>query len=156
QPNLIVGAIAPNFECSAASGPLKFHQWIGESWSIAFSHPGSAFMNELTELAHKLPDIQHRSIKVIGFSRNWPTESLHWKTLLRQHYGQQPLSGRDVEIIADDQGRISSLYGMLPQGNSKGVTSSPNTAFLVDPRKIIRLILAYPSSLSNGLSQMLQ
>ncbi|KIK62646.1 hypothetical protein GYMLUDRAFT_198481 [Collybiopsis luxurians FD-317 M1] len=155
RPKVNTGAMVPNFEGNSFTGPLRFHQWMGESWSIVFSHPGSAFVTELTELARRLPDIEQRGIKVVGFSRSWQKESLHWKSLL-QHYSKQPGSGKDVQIIADDQGRISSLFGMLPERNSKGVATIPNTAFLVDPKKTIRQVLAYPSSLSNGLNQFLR
>ncbi|KAJ3877844.1 thioredoxin-like protein [Lentinula edodes] len=153
--SLEIGSIAPNFEGYTASGPLKFHQWAGESWSIVFTHPGSSFSKELNELARRLPDIEQRRIKVIGLSRNWPDESSHWTKLL-QHYNRHPGSGRDVQIIADDQGKLSSLYGMLSQRDSNGVASNPNTAFLVDPMKNIRLVMSYPFFLSTGLTQILR
>ncbi|KAJ4480143.1 hypothetical protein J3R30DRAFT_2586777 [Lentinula aciculospora] len=123
--------------------------------SIVFSYPGSSFFNELNEVARRLPDIEQRGVKVVGLSRNWPNEDLHWNKLL-QHYNRQPESGRNVQIIADDRGRLSSLYGMLSQRDSDGVASNPNTAFLVDPMKIIRVILPYPSFLSTGLTQILR
>ncbi|KAJ4501218.1 hypothetical protein C8R41DRAFT_806363 [Lentinula lateritia] len=137
--SLEIGSIAPNFEGYTTSGPLKFHQWAGESWSIVFTHP----------------DIEQRRIKIIGLSRNWPDESSHWTKLL-QHYNRHPGSGRDVQIIADDQGKLSSLYGMLSQRDSNGVASNPNTVFLVDPMKNIRLVMSYPFFLSTGLTQILR
>ncbi|KAF9065862.1 hypothetical protein BDP27DRAFT_1269169 [Rhodocollybia butyracea] len=154
RPNLNAGSIAPNFEGHIASGSLKFHQWIGESWSIVFSHPAS-FSSELKALAQRLPDLEQRSIKIIGLSRNWPDENRFWTKAL-QHYNSQPGSGRNVEIVGDEQGQLSKLYGMLPEYDSKRVATNPNTAFLVDPNKTIRLALAYPSALSTGLNQILR
>ncbi|KAF5392352.1 hypothetical protein D9757_001585 [Collybiopsis confluens] len=155
RPKLNVGAMSPNFESTTPSGTLRYHQWVGESWSIVFSHPGSALVTELTELARKLPEIEKRGIKVLGFSRNWRSEGVHWGRIL-QHYGGQPGLGKDVCIIPDEQGKISTLYGMLPERNSKGTPSIPNTAFLVDPRRVIKLVLAFPRCLSTGLNQILQ
>ncbi|KAJ3994813.1 hypothetical protein F5050DRAFT_1771633 [Lentinula boryana] len=152
---LNTGSIAPNFEGHSAAGPIKLHQWSGDSWSIVFSHPGSSFSKELNEVARRLPDINRRGIKVIGFSRNWQDESQHWSKVL-QHYNSQPGAGRNVQIIADDQGRLCDLYAMLPQRNSSGVVSDPNTAFLVDPMKVIRMVLSYPSLLSTALTQILR
>ncbi|KAJ3856141.1 thioredoxin-like protein [Lentinula lateritia] len=153
--SLEIGSTAPNFEGHTAQGPLKFHQWAGESWSIVFTHPGSSFSKELNEIARRLLDIEQRRVKIIGLSRNWPDESSHWTKLL-QHYNRQLGSSRDVQIIADDQGTLSSLYGMLSQRDSNGVASNPNTAFLMDPMKNIRLVLSYPSFLSTGLTQILR
>ncbi|KIK51545.1 hypothetical protein GYMLUDRAFT_208552 [Collybiopsis luxurians FD-317 M1] len=152
-----VGGMAPNFEANTTSGPFRFHHWVGESWSIVFVLPGSVqAMTELTQVARNLPDIERRGMKIVGLSRNWRSESTQWQSL-SQHYSQRPGSGKDVQIIADDQGRISSLYGMsLPTGNNaRDTASTRNTAILIDPKKIIRRVLTYPSSLSNGLSQLL-
>ncbi|KAJ3725669.1 hypothetical protein DFJ43DRAFT_1041470 [Lentinula guzmanii] len=152
---LNTGSIAPNFEGHSAAGSIKLHQWSGDSWSIVFSHPGSSFSKELNEVARRLPDIDRRGIKVIGLSRNWRDESQHWSKVL-QHYNSQPGAGRNVQIIADDQGRLCDLYAMLPQRNSSGVVSDPNTVFLVDPMKVIRMVLSYPSLLSTALTQILR
>ncbi|KAF5352246.1 hypothetical protein D9757_012504 [Collybiopsis confluens] len=155
QPEISVGATAPNFESTIALGPFKFYEWVGESWSIVFSHPGSALVTELTELARKLPDIEKRSVKVVGFSRDWPNEGAQWGRILQDN-GPQPDLGKDVHILPDEQGKMSTLYGMLPERNSKGTASIPNTAFLVDPRRVIKLVLAFPSSLSTGLNKILR
>ncbi|KAE9402486.1 hypothetical protein BT96DRAFT_937140 [Gymnopus androsaceus JB14] len=155
-PNLNTGSLAPNFEAHSASGPLKFHQWSAQSWSIVFSHPGTSFATELAEVARRLSDIEQRSIKVVGFSRNWLDENRHWGKLLHHYYSRQPGVGRDIQIVADDQGQLSSLYGMLPERDSKGAPTKPNTCFLVDPNKAIRLVLAYPSILSTSIDKILR
>ncbi|KAJ3728562.1 thioredoxin-like protein [Lentinula raphanica] len=150
------GSIAPNFEGSSADGPIKFYQWSENSWTIVFSHPGSSISKELYAVARRLSDIDQRGIKIIGFSRNWQEESQHWDRVLH-HYDRQFASGKN---IADDQGRLSDLYEMLPHRDHHGVvsnvSSSPNTAFLVDPRKVIKLVLSYPSFLSTDLNQILR
>ncbi|KAF5392307.1 hypothetical protein D9757_001552 [Collybiopsis confluens] len=151
--NLNPGVFAPNFDAKTASGRLfRLHSWIGESWSIVFSHPGAGFVTELTEVARKLSEIEQRDIKVVGISRNWNNEAAQWNRLL-QHYSHQPGAGQDVQIIADSQSRISSMYGLVTE---RGKAIIPNTAFLVDHRKIIRLVLTYPTSLSSGLGQFLR
>ncbi|KAJ3776109.1 hypothetical protein FB446DRAFT_329963 [Lentinula raphanica] len=149
------GSIAPNFEGSSADGPIKFHQWSENSWTIVFSHPGSSISKELYAVARRLSDIDQRGIKIIGFSRNWQEESQHWDRVLH-HYDRQFASGKNVQLIADDQGRLSDLYEMLPHRDHHGVVSNPNTAFLVDPRKVIKLVLSYPSFLSTDLNQILR
>ncbi|KIK62652.1 hypothetical protein GYMLUDRAFT_507321 [Collybiopsis luxurians FD-317 M1] len=156
QPKLTIGHIAPNFEGNTASVPLRFHQWAAESWSIVFSLSSSAPVPELTEVARRLPDLEQRGIKVLIFSRNWQSDGLQWKILLQQ-YGKQPDSGMNVQIIADNQGKISTMYGMWGKsGDGRDAASARNTAFLINPNKIIQQVLAHPSSLSNGLSQMLR
>ncbi|KIK62615.1 hypothetical protein GYMLUDRAFT_260305 [Collybiopsis luxurians FD-317 M1] len=155
KPVLATGDIAPNFEANTASGSLRFHHWVGESWSILFSLPGSVPVTELAEVAQNLPDIEQRGIKILGLSRNWRSENLQWNILLQQ-YSEQPGLGRDVRIVADDQGRISSLYGMRAKGNNIRDTATRHTAFLIDPGKIIRQVLIYPSTLNDGLSQLLR
>jgi alkyl hydroperoxide reductase subunit AhpC len=155
RPKVYTGSIAPNFESNSASEPLIFHQWIEEHWSIVFSLPGSSFLSDLTEVARSLSEIEQRNIRAVGFSRNWLIQNSHWNNLL-QDYSRQPNSGEDVKIIADDEGKLSSLYGMLSERDSKSVVSKPNTVFLIDPTKVIRLMLAHPASLSTGLSQILR
>ncbi|KAF9072641.1 hypothetical protein BDP27DRAFT_1417986 [Rhodocollybia butyracea] len=149
QPTLETGSIAPSFEGPVASGSLKFPQWSGEAWSIVFSHP-SSFTLELKALVQRLPDIEQRNIKVIGLSRNWLDEDRYWNKALQDYDSQS----KNVEIVEDEQGQISSLYGMFSGYDSNGVVTIANTMFLVDPSNVIRLVMAYPSSLSTGFDEI--
>ncbi|KAF5392312.1 hypothetical protein D9757_001613 [Collybiopsis confluens] len=155
RPELNVGATAPDFESTIASGPLKYHEWVGESWSIVFSHPESALVTELTELARKLPDIEKRGVKVVGFSRDWSNEGAQWGRILQDN-GPQSGLGKDVHILSDEQARMSTLYGMISDQNSGATPSVPNTTFLVDHKKVIKLVLTFPTCLSTGFDQILQ
>ncbi|KAF9072636.1 hypothetical protein BDP27DRAFT_1445624 [Rhodocollybia butyracea] len=149
RPTLDTGSIAPKFEGRAASGFLKFPQWSGESWLIVFSHP-SLFLSELEALAERLLEIEQRDIKVIGLSRNWPDHVRYWKEALKSYTGE----GKNVEIVRDEQGQISRLYKMLFEYDSKGVATIANTVVLVDPSEVIRLVMAYPLSLSTRCEEI--
>ncbi|KAF5364591.1 hypothetical protein D9758_005582 [Tetrapyrgos nigripes] len=119
---------------------------------IVFSHPGNAFPTDLAEVARRLPEIEKRQIKIIGVSRNWVEDSKQW-TASQQMYGHKAGSTDHlVQIVADDGGELSSLYGMVNE--TKG--SKPNTAYIIDPRKTVRYVLPYPSTVSTRLYQILR
>ncbi|THU81410.1 hypothetical protein K435DRAFT_735450 [Dendrothele bispora CBS 962.96] len=153
-PNLALGSIAPNFEAHTSAGPIRFHKWTGDSWSILFSHPGTSFPTDLAEVARRLPEIEKRQpkIKLIGVSRNWAEDCKQWATS-QQMYGRKPgVMDHLVQIVADDGSELSSLYGMLNDRKNP----KPTTAYVVDSKKTIRYVLSYPSSIGTRLYQIIR
>ncbi|KAK7455245.1 hypothetical protein VKT23_011117 [Stygiomarasmius scandens] len=149
-----LGSVAPNFEAHTSAGPIRFHKWTGESWSVLFSHPGASFPTDLAEVARRLPEIEKRQpkIKLVGISRNWVEDCKQWVTS-QQMYGRKPgVLEHLVQIVADDGGELSSLYGMLNDRRNP----KPSTAYVVDSRKTIRYVLSYPSSIGTRLYQIIR
>ncbi|KAF5364595.1 hypothetical protein D9758_005586 [Tetrapyrgos nigripes] len=156
RPTLAPGCVAPNFEAQASSGPLRFHQWMGDSWTIVFSHPGKSLGAELSEIARRIPDIEKRRVKLVGISRNWSEDLQQWDAC-HHKYGRTPGSfDGSVQVISDEAAQLSTLYGMVTSGNRSPGSAKPYTVFLIDPNKVIRQIMTYPASISTRLYQILR
>ncbi|KIY67035.1 thioredoxin-like protein [Cylindrobasidium torrendii FP15055 ss-10] len=162
---LRLGSIAPDFEAQTTAGPIKFHDWIGDSWAVLFSHPGDftpVCTTELGEVARRFPDFQKRNTKVIGLSANGLAEHEKWIKDIEE-FGGKTVGPTEVTypIIADEDRKISYLYDMLDyqdvtNRDGKGLPFTIRTVFIIDPKKVIRLTLSYPAVAGRNFDEILR
>jgi len=165
MPSLRLGSIAPDFEAETTQGRIKFHDWIGNSWAILFSHPADftpVCTTELGEVARRAPDFQKRNVKVIGISANELESHGRWIKDINE-YGSQQVGPTDVQfpIIADADRKISTLYDMLDAQDAtnvdaKGIPFTVRTVFVIDPKKVIRLTISYPAAVGRSFDEVVR
>jgi alkyl hydroperoxide reductase subunit AhpC len=159
---LQIGSTAPDFEAQTTEGKIRFHDWIGNSWAVIFSHPKDftpVCTTELGYMAKLKPEFDHRDVKIIGLSVD-PVEShKKWSADIKETQGHAP----NYPMIGDPDLKISKLYGMLPAsaGNSsEGRTPADNqtvrNVFIVGPDKQIKLILVYPMTTGRNFDEVLR
>jgi len=159
---LRIGDIAPNFTAETTEGSITFHEWIGESWAILFSHPKDftpVCTTELGYLAGMKHEFERRNCKIIGLSVDPVEEHARWSNDIEEtqsHAVNYPLIG-DTDLA------VAKLYGMLPAdaGNtSEGRTAAANatvrTVFLIGPDKRITLSLTYPMSTGRNFDEVMR
>ncbi|OJT07328.1 Peroxiredoxin-6 [Trametes pubescens] len=157
---LRLGDIAPDFEAETTKGSIKFHEWIGDSWAILFSHPGDftpVCTTELAEVARRAPDFAKRNVKLIGISANGLADHNKWIQDINE-YGSTDVQ---YPIIADADRKISTVYDMLDEQDAtnrdaKGLPFTIRTVFIIDPKKVIRLTLSYPASTGRNFDEILR
>ncbi|KAI4525516.1 thioredoxin-like protein [Schizophyllum commune] len=162
---LRLGDIAPDFEAETTAGPIKFHDWIGDSWAILFSHPGDftpVCTTELGEVARRAEDFKKRNVKVIGISADDLQKHHDWVKDINK-YGGETTGPTDVQfpIIADGDRKIATLYDMLDyqdatNRDAKGLPFTIRTVFIIDPKKTIRLTLAYPAAVGRNFDEIVR
>jgi alkyl hydroperoxide reductase subunit AhpC len=160
--SLQIGQVVPDFEAETTQGPIKFHDWIGDSWAVLFSHPKDftpVCTTELGTLARMKPDFDKRNIKLIGLSVDPVTSHVKWAEDIRETQGQAP----NYPMIGDPTLAISKLYGMLPASapdSSEGRTAADNmtvrTLFVIGPDKKVRLTISYPMSTGRNFDEVLR
>lgn len=151
--SLRLGDIAPDFTADTSAGTLEFHNWLGDSWGVLFSHPKDFTPVCTTELGYvgKLgPEFQKRNVKVIGLSVD-PIES-HRGWIRDIEETQQ--TKVDYPIIADADRRVANLYGMMHPAHDEVYTV--RTVFLVDPTKKVRLMITYPQTCGRNFDEILR
>lgn len=159
---LAIGATAPDFEAQTTEGPIHFHEWIGDSWAVLFSHP-KAFTpvctTELGYMARIKPDFERRNVRIIGLSVDPVEENRGWAKDIEETQGTAP----NYPIISDEDLTVSKLYGMLAaetEGGSAGRTAADNqtvrNVFVIGPDKKIKLILVYPMSTGRNFDEVLR
>lgn len=148
-----LGQTAPDFEQASTQGPIRFHDWLGSSWGILFSHPKNftpVCTTELGEVARLAPEWQSRNVKPIGLSVD-PVEAHHkWEGDIHETQGQAV----NFPMIADPDGAVAALYGMIHPESDPTVTV--RAVFVVDPAKKVRLILTYPPSTGRNFAEILR
>mgnify|MGYP001167107191 FL=1 len=148
-----LGQVAPDFEQESTHGRIHFHDWLGSSWGVLFSHPKNftpVCTTELGEVAKLRPEWDKRNVKPIGLSVD-PVEAHHkWELDIAETQG----AALDFPMIADPDGRVSSLYGMIHPESDPTVTV--RSVFVVDPSKKVRLILTYPPSTGRNFAEILR
>lgn len=159
---LRIGDKAPDFEAETTQGRLKFHDWIGDSYAILFSHPKDftpVCTTELGYLAKLEPEFKKRNVKVIGLSVDPVGDHDRWKSDIRE------VTGGDVQypMIGDSDLNVAKLYDMLPAetaGTSEGRTAATNatvrTVFIIGPDKLIKATLQYPMSSGRNFDEVLR
>ena len=157
---LQIGDIAPDFEAQTTEGPIRFHEWIGNSWAVLFSHPKDftpVCTTELGSMAKLKPEFDRRGVKIIGLSVD-PVEShTRWADDVRETQGYAP----NYPMIGDPDLKISKLYDMLPAEAVPGKrTAADNqtvrTVFVVGPDKKIKLILVYQMTTGRNFDEVLR
>ena len=159
---LAIGTDAPDFEAQTTEGPLRFHEWLGGSWGVLFSHPKDftpVCTTELGYMARIKPEFDRRRVKVIGLSVD-PLEShTKWSKDIEETQGHAP----NYPMIADADLKVSKLYGMLPA--TAGDTANGRTAmdnqtvrnvYVIGPDKKIKLVISYPMSTGRNFDEVLR
>ena len=159
---LQIGSAAPDFEANTTEGKIRFHDWIGDSWVVLFSHPKDftpVCTTELGYMARVKPEFDKRNTKIIGLSVDPVTSHSKWADDIRETQGQAP----NYPMIGDPDLSISKLYGMLPadlEGTSDGRTPADNqtvrNVFVIGPDKKINLMIAYPMTTGRNFDEVIR
>jgi thioredoxin-dependent peroxiredoxin len=159
---LQIGATAPDFEAETTEGRIRFHEWIGSSWAVLFSHPKDftpVCTTELGYMAKIKPEFDKRNVKIIGLSVDPLDRHQGWSKDILETQGYAP----NYPMIADTDFHVSKLYGMLPaslEGSCEGRTPADNqtvrNVFVVGPDKKIKLILVYPMTTGRNFDEVLR
>ena len=159
---LRIGEEAPDFTAQTTDGEISFHDWIGDSWAVLFSHPKDytpVCTTELGYMARIKPEFDKRNVKVIGLSVDPVTNHGKWAEDIRETQGHAP----NYPMIGDTDLAVSKLYGMLP--NEAGDSCDGRTAvdnqtvrnvFVIGPDKKVRLIIVYPMSTGRNFDEVLR
>jgi alkyl hydroperoxide reductase subunit AhpC len=160
--SLRIGDTAPDFEAKTTQGPIKFHEWIGDSWAVLFSHPKDFTPICTTELGYMAkinPEFEKRGVKIIGLSVDSTGDHEKWAQDIEETQGAKPT----YPIIGDDDFNVATLYGMLEggvSGDAKARTAADNATvrnvFVVGPDKKIKLILVYPMTTGRNFDEVLR
>jgi alkyl hydroperoxide reductase subunit AhpC len=159
---LKIGDTAPDFEAETTEGKIRFHDWIGDSWAVLFSHPKDftpVCTTELGYMAKAKPEFERRNVKIIGLSVDPVDSHAGWARDIEETQGAAP----NYPIIADSDFNVSKLYGMLPaetSGDPGARTPADNqtvrNVFVVGPDKKIKLILVYPMTTGRNFDEVLR
>jgi alkyl hydroperoxide reductase subunit AhpC len=159
---LALGDTAPDFEAETTQGKIKFHEWIGDSWAVLFSHPKDftpICTTELGYMARIKPEFDKRGVKIIGLSVDPVTNHAKWADDIKETQGFAP----NYPMIGDTDLKVAKLYGMLPAdatGDSSTRTAATNqtvrTVFVIGPDKKIKLHLAYPMTTGRNFDEILR
>jgi thioredoxin-dependent peroxiredoxin len=159
---LTIGDTAPDFEAQTTEGNIRFHDWIGDSWAVLFSHPRDftpVCTTELGYMASIKPDFDKRNVKVIGLSVDPVGNHEQWATDIEETQGHRP----NYPIIGDGDFQVSKLYGMLPaetEGDPTSRTPADNqtvrNVFVIGPDKKIKLVLVYPMTTGRNFDEVLR
>ena len=159
---LPIGALAPDFEAQTTEGKIKFHDWIGSSWALLFSHPKDftpVCTTELGALAKLKPEFDKRGVKLMVLSVDPVDRHSKWSEDIKETQGAAP----NYPMIGDPELKVAKAWGMLPaelQGASQGRTAADNqtvrNVFVVGPDKKIKLILVYPMTTGRNFDEVLR
>ena len=159
---LRIGAVAPDFEADTTEGRIKFHEWIGDSWAIIFSHPKDftpVCTTELGYMAKLKPEFEKRNVKVIGLSVDPVTSHSKWAEDIRETQGTAP----NYPMIGDTDLSVSKAYGMLPaeagttsDGRSAMDNMTERTVYVIGPDKKIKLMISYPMTTGRNFDEVLR
>jgi alkyl hydroperoxide reductase subunit AhpC len=159
---LRIGDLAPDFSAGTTHGHIRFHEWLGDSWGLLFSHPKDftpVCTTELGYVARLKPEFDRREVKIIGLSVD-PVDRHHaWANDIEQTQGIGP----NYPMIGDPTLDVSKLYGMLPadsgescEGRSATDNQTVRTVFVIGPDKKIKLLFAYPMTTGRNFDEVLR
>lgn len=151
--SLRIGDLAPDFTQDSTEGKISFHQWLGGSWGVLFSHPRDftpVCTTELGRLAKLKPDFDKRNVKVLGLSVDSVEDHKRWAGDIAETQG----CALNFPLLGDVDRKVAQLYDMIhPNAND---TLTVRSVFVVDPNKKIRLILTYPASTGRNFDELLR
>jgi len=157
-----LGKDAPDFEAQTTEGPVSFHDWLGDSWAVLFSHPKDftpVCTTELGYMAKIKPEFDRRGVKIIGLSVDPLDRHEGWAKDIEETQGAAP----NYPIISDADFNVSKLYGMLPaatSGDPLERTPADNqtvrNVFVIGPDKKVKLILVYPMTTGRNFDEVLR
>jgi thioredoxin-dependent peroxiredoxin len=160
--SLRIGDVAPDFEADTTQGRIKFHEWIGDSWAVLFSHPKDftpVCTTELGYMAKLKPEFDKRNVKVIGLSVDPVSNHEKWATDIQETQGYAP----NYPMIGDTDLSVSKKFGMLPadlnatcDGRTAADNATVRNVFVVGPDKKIKLIIAYPMTTGRNFDEVLR
>lgn len=159
--SLRINAVVPDFEAETSQGPIRFHDWIGDSWAILFSHPKDftpVCTTEFGAVAQLSAEWKKRGTKVIGVSVDGVEDHKRWAGDIKTAGG----SDVDFPIIADDDLTVSKLYDMLPQdaylpdGRTPADSATVRSVFIIGPDKQLKLSMTYPMSVGRNFAEILR
>ena len=159
---LTINDQAPDFTAQTTEGEISFHEWIGDSWAILFSHPKDftpVCTTELGYMARIKPEFDRRNVKIIGISVDSTGDHEGWARDIEETQGTAP----NYPIIADADFKVSKLYGMLPAevgGEAADRTAADNqtvrNVFVIGPDKKVKLVLVYPMTTGRNFDEVLR
>jgi thioredoxin-dependent peroxiredoxin len=159
---LQLGDTAPDFRAETTEGPISFHDWIGDSWAVLFSHPKDftpVCTTELGYMARIKPEFDKRGVKIIGLSVDPTDRHEDWAKDIEETQGTAP----NYPIIADADFEVSKAYGMLPSSTSgdplvrtPADNQTVRNVFVIAPDKTIKLILVYPMTTGRNFDEVLR
>jgi alkyl hydroperoxide reductase subunit AhpC len=157
-----LGQTAPDFEAETTAGRIRFHDWIGDSWAVLFSHPKDftpVCTTELGYMARLKSEFDRRNTKIIGLSVDPVTNHAKWAEDIRETQGHAP----NYPMIGDTNLAVSKLYGMLPadagdacDGRTAADNQTVRNVYIVGPDKKIKLILVYPMTTGRNFDEVLR
>jgi alkyl hydroperoxide reductase subunit AhpC len=157
-----LGTTAPDFDAQTTQGPISFHDWIGDSWAVLFSHPKDftpVCTTELGYMAKIRPEFDRRGVKVIGLSVDPIDRHADWANDIEETQGTAP----NYPIIGDTDFNVSKLYEMLPastEGDPLARTPADNqtvrNVFVIGPDKKVKLVLVYPMTTGRNFDEVLR
>jgi alkyl hydroperoxide reductase subunit AhpC len=160
--SLTIGATAPDFEADTTEGRIRFHDWIGDSWAVLFSHPKDftpVCTTELGYMARLKPEFDKRNVKIIGLSVDPVDNHARWAKDIEETQG----TAVNYPMIGDPELKVAKLYNMLPAEagtTSDGRTAADNatvrTVYVVGPDKKIKLMLIYPMTTGRNFDEILR
>jgi alkyl hydroperoxide reductase subunit AhpC len=159
---LRIGDTAPDFEADTTEGRIRFHDWIGNSWAVLFSHPKDftpVCTTELGTMARLKPEFEKRNVKIVGLSVDPVDSHSKWANDIAETQGYAP----NYPLIGDPELKVSKLYGMLPAesgASSQGRTATDNqtvrNVIVVSPDKKVKLVLVYPMTTGRNFDEVLR
>src|SRR5437588_8006340 len=159
---LTIGDTAPDFEAQTTEGPIRFYDWLGDSWAVLFSHPKDftpVCTTELGYMASIKPEFDRRGVKIIGLSVDPLDRHAGWAKDIEETQGTAP----NYPIISDADYSVSKAYGMLPadvEGDPTTRTPADNqtvrNVFVIGPDKKIKLLLVYPMTTGRNFDEVLR
>lgn len=159
---LTIGDTAPDFEVDTTEGRIRFHEWIGDSWAVLFSHPRAftpVCTTELGYMASIKPEFDRRGVKIIGLSTDPVEGSAKWGEDIGETQGTAP----NYPIIGDTEHEVSKAYGMLgadvsgdPTERTAAQNQTLRNVFVIGPDKKIKLVLIYPMTTGRNFDEVLR
>ena len=159
---LPINSDAPDFEADTTQGHIRFHEWLGNSWGILFSHPKDftpVCTTELGYMARIKPEFDKRNVKILGLSVDPVDRHEGWSKDIAETQGTAP----NYPMIGDPSLKISKLYGMLPgeagetcEGRTAADNATVRNVYVIGPDKKIKLVLSYPMSTGRNFDEVLR
>src|ERR1700742_5404317 len=150
---LQLGDEVPNFTAETTEGTIDFHNWLGNSWAVLFSHPKDftpVCTTELGRLSALKPEFDKRGVKVIGLSVDPPASQREWANDIKETQGH----ALNFPLIADADKKVANLYGMIHPNASE--TFTVRSVFIIGPDKKVKLMLTYPASTGRNFAEILR
>ena len=159
---LPIGSDAPDFQAQTTEGPIRFHEWLGSSWGVIFSHPKDftpVCTTELGYMARIKPEFDKRGVKIIGLSIDPVDRHAGWAKDIAETQGTAP----NYPMIGDVDLKVAKLYGMLPadagescEGRTAADNATVRNVYVIGPDKKIKLVLSYPMSTGRNFDEVLR